>query len=205
MKTIRLALGLFFLVVVNAAMGLPPVKNSGDAANPIFQEILSRVAERDEDTHVILNVRAREGCSRYPNKLSFSITQARQHDEVVVVLRWNNKGNDGVYEKYRLVIDNAIRVELSNQQKFQAKLERIAEAARKERDKRFKQLAGGRLTYGMTQGEVENVLGKPTSVEPYRGAQATREGSRDSWVYDNFRVRFHGGITADITALRVQE
>lgn len=205
MKTISLTAGLFLLGLSEASVGLSPDKNSDSPANPIFQEILNRVVDRDQDTDAILRVQAKDGCSHYPHQLSFSIIQARENDEVVVVLRCNNKVNDGVYEKYRLVIDNAIRAELSNQKKFQAKLSRIEEASRKERAKRFKQLTGGRLTQGMTQDEVKGILGNPSSVVPFQGARFVSVGSCDSWVYGSFQVRFHDGRAADITALRSQE
>jgi hypothetical protein len=189
---------LVLIVACSSDHALPTVRDA--PANPLFREILTRVVERDDDTGAILTVQAIEGCSRHPHNLVFSIEQERDHT-VVIVLHWNNKTNDGVYEKHRLVVDDAIRTELANQKKFQTKLEIIREAQTKERDKRFSQLTGGRLTYGMTQDEVLRTFGKPASVKPFAGARAAMPGTCDTWVYEDFGVKFNDGRAADIFRL----
>lgn len=196
-------LRLLILIVVCASARPLSADDSDTPANPLFQEILTRVTERDRDTDAILMVKAREGCSRHPHNLNFSIEQERSHDTVVIVLHWNNKTNDGVYEKHRLVIDAAIRTELANQKNFQIKLEKLGAAYSEVRDKRFNQITGGRVRYGMTPNEVEQQLGKPSTVTRYAGAELTL-GTRDTWNYQDFRILFHDDRATNIFIIDIK-
>lgn len=94
-------------------------EESPNYVSTTFQDVLSRVEKRDETSGAILRVKAKEDSPRHRSTLQFSINQQRNADEVIISLTWNNKMHDGVYERYRLRIDSAMREELKKQKYYQ--------------------------------------------------------------------------------------
>lgn len=129
-----------------------------------FQDILSRVVSRDKDSGAILIVKPKKDSSSKTVILSLSLTQGLE-DETIVLLKYNNILNNGIYEKYRLRTDDAMREEMK-------RLERYQQALADKAKKREEQLAleitkktSGILRYGMTVAEAEAIKGKPVSSE----------------------------------------
>ena len=166
--------------------------------NPVFQDILSRVVSRDDASGAILFVRAAKGSSRYPHALSFSIARSKVPDEVVVTMRWDAKMNDGVYEKHRLLIDDAIREELARQSQRMADLEIRRETYENALNEKFAKLTDGKVNYRRWQALVREILGQPTEIQPYAGQRAGTQGSCDSWGYQDFWIEFHDGQAINI-------
>ena len=107
--------------LVIASLGLASLACAAEAppfVSKTFQEIQSRVVRRDAQCGAILDVKVREDAPRLGFGLHFSIEEVPYAGEAVVVLSRNLKGGDGVYEKYRLRIDAAIRQELTNQKRL---------------------------------------------------------------------------------------
>jgi hypothetical protein len=88
--------------------------------SPTFADLLTRVTRRDKETGAILEVRAKDDAPRRNFGLTFSISEVPYAGEAVVVVAEELKAGDGVFEKYRLRIDDAIRQELDNQKRYAA-------------------------------------------------------------------------------------
>lgn len=131
-----------------------------------FQEIQKR-ANRDPECGAIISVQCKEDAPRHDYPLDFSIDKA-PGDEVIIVLSINLLAGDGVYEKYLLRIDDAIRQELQNQERLKkVQAERKAKAI-EESKKKINEISGGKLSYGMSLEDVTAVKGKPVKVEQWQ-------------------------------------
>jgi hypothetical protein len=168
--------------------------------NTTFQDILQRVVGRDEGSGAILRVAAKPDSPRHPHSLKFSIERSRDLDEVVITLRWNSKVNDGIYEKYRLRVDDAIRDELAKHDERSSILLAKAEAYQQQQQRKFSSLTGGKLSYLQGQADVRKIFGEPKQIRQYAGARVVIEGSCDSWIYDGFEIQFHDGKAIEIEA-----
>jgi hypothetical protein len=134
-----------------------------DYVSPTFQDILKRVTVRDKETRAILQVRRKEDTRLISWDLSFSMREWPESGEATIELYVTYKDGNGIYEQYLLRIDKAIREELDNLKRFkEAQPARLAKEI-EEKKKRIQEVTKGKLTYGMTQEEVEKVLGKPSS------------------------------------------
>jgi hypothetical protein len=135
-----------------------------------FQDILGRVMQRDKETGAILLVKPKEDAPPAPwglNGLSLSIA-ALDRNNVEIRIYYKGMG-ERTYELYLLKADDAIRVELGNQEKLAAVRERAHQKYVEEQTKRIAELTGGKLKYGMSRQQVEAVMGKPSE---YKEAQA---------------------------------
>ena len=138
-----------------------------------------------------MSVKAKEDSPRHPYDLNFSITPERRGGEAVLLLTWNTKTDDGVHERYRLRIDDAMREELGKQKRYQEVLAGRAEKWQQERAKEVERLTGGKLKYGMSPADVEAVRGKPTRTERPLVADATSDAT--IWIYPDAKLHFTGG------------
>jgi hypothetical protein len=176
---------VMLLACIDAPAAEPP-----EFVSATYQDILARVVERDKSTGAILTVKARS--DSLGARLHFSIEEARPEDEVVVVLSWNNKINDGVYEKYRLRTDRALRDELAKQKAYMREATVRGQQAREEQARAVDLATGGRLQMGMPQGDVERIQGKPLRIE--HGLVAAALSDDAIWVYPELRLHFSGGM-----------
>jgi hypothetical protein len=184
-----------------AAMGLLAFGSSAQAAeepnfvSATFQDILARVVRRDKDSQAIVTVK-RKADAPQSGTLNFSIVQVpHDENEAVVTLSINLKAGDGVYEKYRLKIDEAIRRELNNQKRM-ADLERERLVKEfEQRKKNIVELSGGTLREGMTLEEVVKVKGQPKQIEPivYGGAMARLPEFKA--IYADMEIIFQGAVS----------
>jgi hypothetical protein len=110
--------GLVVLLVVGADRSRAA---GGNTASPTFAEILSRVTLRDKATDAIMTVRAKDDAPHRAFALDFTITEVPFAGEAVIVISENLKAGDGVFEKYRLKIDDAIHQELAKQERYAAR------------------------------------------------------------------------------------
>ena len=113
-----------FAVILLLLGPLLPAARAADAAKPVsptFAEILTRVAERDKDTGAILTVKPRVDAPPRNFGLDFSMTEVPFAGEVVIIVEERLKSGDGVFEKYRLTIDDAITKELANRKRYAAR------------------------------------------------------------------------------------
>lgn len=191
----------FLLCAVVGLFAMSDVAQAAEApkfVSATFKEILSRVIRRDKDSQAILRVKGKEDAKKDLG-LSFSISEildTPRHDEAYVTLRVNLKAGDGVYERYRLRIDSAVRQELNNQNRMVAlaRERSIKEFARKRQE--IVDRSGGTLTYGMTLEEVIKVKGQPEKVELVvsKGLAAMLRGSQITASYPDMKITFYGSI-----------
>ncbi len=195
MKTMSLvAIVVVLLTVCRMGQAVEPPK----FLSATFQDILSRVVRRDVDSGAILSVKAKEDASTLRLDLQFKIEETLHQNEVVVVIWKNMKTNDGVYEMYRLKMDDAIQQELRNQKRFQELQKERQKKALEERAKKIEQLTEGKLKYGMMANEVEAIKGKPLVVEKVNGGGAAGIPPETFiWVYPNLKLHFYGGMLTD--------
>lgn len=137
-----------------------------------FLEIQSRVLRRDAESGAILQVKVKEDAPRLSFGLDFTIDEIPNDREAIVVLSRNLKAGDGVYEKYRLRLDDALRQELKNQKRLkELEVERSAKNI-EEQKKKITELSDGKLSYGMSLEEVVKVKGQPQKVRSWQAAGA---------------------------------
>jgi hypothetical protein len=148
-----------------------------------FAEILERVSERDSESGAILTVQCKDDSPRISYGLSFSMAKVHA-DEVVIELGIALKSGDGVYERYRLRMDEAMRKELALLEKTRRGSKRRATAQVTAATAKIERVTRGKVRYGMTRDEVEKILGKPKEL---LSAQAF--GSF-SLVYPTYRLGF---------------
>ena len=135
-----------------------------------FQEITSRVVRRDAQSGAILGVRVKEDAPTSFDALDFSVEEIAHASEAVIVLGFRMKSGDGVYEKYRLRIDDALRQEILNQQRLKVlEAERVATGIQS-RKKKITDLSSGKLSYGMTLEEVIKIYGQPQKAHDAQAA-----------------------------------
>lgn len=194
MKTISLVAVVALLTVCRVGQAAEPPK----FVSATFQDILSRVMRRDAGSGAIMEVKAKEDAPQLPFGLNFTVEETPHQNEVVVVI-WRNLKTDGVYEKYRLKMDDAIQQELRNQKRFHELQKEREKKALEERAKKIEQLTGAKLRYGMTPKEVEVINGKPPIVETIkpRGA-AGLPFDAFIWVYPNLNLHFYSGMLTDV-------
>jgi hypothetical protein len=148
-----------------------------------FAEILERVSERDSESGAILTVQPKDDSPRINYGLSFSMTKV-PGDEVVIQLEIALKSGDGVYERYRLRMDDAMRKELALLEKHAEVQKKRAAAAVSEATAKIEKVTRGKVRYGMTRDEVETILGKPKEVVSAQAAGSI------SLVYPTYRLGF---------------
>ena len=104
-----------------------PISQIENFLNPTFAEILTRVSKRDEATGAIINVKRKadapqneaENTNSALPDLKFSLTQADDGKNVVIVLSEKNGKDENVYERYILRMNDVMRAELRLQKQFQ--------------------------------------------------------------------------------------
>ncbi|WP_437227433.1 hypothetical protein SH661x_000347 [Planctomicrobium sp. SH661] len=182
-----------------------------------FQDIQDRVITRDPETKAILRVRTAFDAPAV-TELSFKIIPIPAdhlavyrgllgetkglieipHDgEAIVTLSREDSPGKGIYEQYRLRLDDALREELKNQERYQQlRRERQIEGLKKITED-IERLSGGKLRYGMTVGEVEAIKGKPLKVNIWMQA-----GSFDL-IYQDIQLNFHMSRLSHIRAVPV--
>ena len=136
-----------------------------------FQDILGRVMQRDKETGAILVVKPKEDAPAAPwgqTGLRLSIAPGFDGSNVEIRIYYKGMG-ERIYELYLLKADDAIRVELGNQEKLAAVREKAHQKYVEEQTKRIAELTGGKLKYGMSRQQVEAVMGKPSE---FKEAQA---------------------------------
>ncbi len=95
-----------------------PMSQVENFVSPTFAEILARVVERDQTTGAIVSVKRKADAPQNvaanspAAPLRFSLAEADDGQSAVIVLESNIKGDENVYETYRLRIDDAMRAEL---------------------------------------------------------------------------------------------
>src|SRR5262245_15579675 len=149
-----------------------------------FAEILERVSERDSESGAILTVQPKDDSPRINYGLSFSMTKVPGANEVVIQLGIALKSGDGVYERYHLRMDDAMRKELALLEKHAEVQKKRAAAAVTNATAKIETVTRGKVRYGMMRDEVEKILGKP---KEFVSAQAF--GSF-SLVYPTYRLGF---------------
>lgn len=184
--------GLFVMSDVAQAAETPKFVSAA------FKQILTRVTRRDKESQAILRVKGKADAPRPTGSLRFSISEEPNINEAVVTLRVNGKIGT-VYEQYRLKIDDAMRLELNNQNHM-VDLERgrsIKEFARKRQE--IIDRSGGILTYGMTLEEVIKVKGQPEKVEPVsvKGLVQMARIPELAASYSDMKITFYGSIDRD--------
>lgn len=162
--------------------------NTVHAAQPefvsqTFKEIQSRVIRRDANSGAILEVKVKEDSPKLGFGLNFSI--AEDAGDVVIVLSRNLKTGDGVYEKYRLRMDDALRQELQNQKKLKELLAAQEKKYREAQTKKIAELTGGQLKFGMSFTAVEAIKGKAP-----KGLFGAAEFGTFTWIYPDMKLRF---------------
>jgi hypothetical protein len=190
---------LFALITLFTLHGATQAAEKSSYVSATFQDILSRVVERDKTSGAILRVRTKDDSAIHAASLNFSIKQDRTGD-VVVVLYLNNMINDGIYEKYRLKMDNAMQEELGNQGRYQEVLKERAKKELERRAKEIAQLTGGKLKYGMSPAEVEAVKGKPSKTE--RPIEQALFSDAITWIYPDMKLFFRGSILQNVEVLK---
>ncbi len=159
-----------------------------------FQEIQSRVLHRDAECGAILQVKVKEDAPQLSFGLDFSIQEVA--GEAVVVLSRNLKAGDGVYEKYRLRFDDALREELQKQKQLKVLEAKRSAALIEDRKKQITKLTNGQLRYGMSLKEVIKVKGQPEKVESWQAAGAFTA------IYPDMNLNFWTMKLTDIKTAR---
>ena len=194
MKTMSLVAVVALLTVCRAGQAAEPPK----FVSATFQDILSRVMRRDDDSGAILEVKVKKDAPQIAFGLNFTIEEQPYQNQVVIVLGVNLKAGDGVYEKYRLIMDDAIREELRNQKRFQELQKERQKKALEERAKKIEHLTEGQLKYGMTPNEVEAIKGRPAAVETVKTGSFVPPPDTFIWIYPNLSMHFYGGMLTDV-------
>lgn len=139
---------------------------TNDESTAIFTEILRRLPRRDPESHAILQVRLRRVRGVYQDFWANFTIQELPSSNAVVITLWNElKSGSEIHERYRLVINEAIRKELQNQKQH---LVIMAERKRKEAEAWAKSvdiLSGGKLKSGMSTNEVKAIMGKSDKTD----------------------------------------
>ncbi|MDF3131056.1 hypothetical protein P0Y35_17730 [Kiritimatiellaeota bacterium B1221] len=185
MKSIRITIITLLLVVVSSAYA-----KETEFVSKTFQEIQSRVLSRDEHSGAILKVKILEDAPRLNFGLNFSITE--DAGDVVIILSRNLKAGDGVYEKYRLRMDDSLRQELDNQ-KLMIKLRAERQKTYiKNQKKKITELTEGNLKMGMSPRKVKKIKGKAAEI------QSAAEFGSSTWIYPDMLLRFVRGSLYDV-------
>ena len=168
MNTFRMSLAIVLLGFAGSAQAAEESK----FVSKTFQEIQRRVTRRDADCGAIVAVKVKEDAPQLSFGLNFSIKE--DASDAVIVLSRTLKAGDGVYEQYRLRLDDALRQELLNQKRLkELGIERHKKVS-EEQKKKISALSKGRLSYGMSLEEVAKLKGQPQKVESWQAAGAFR-------------------------------
>lgn len=169
------SVNLFRISLMTVLLGLANVAQATDEpkfVSKTFQEIQSRVLRRDAESGAILQVKVKEDAPQLSFGLDFTIEEMPDGRDAIVVLSRNLKAGDGVYEKYLLRLDDALRQELQNQKRVkELRVERNTKNI-EEQKKKITELSGGKLSYGMSLEEVVKVKGQPQNVHSWQAAGA---------------------------------
>ncbi|KAF0250037.1 MAG: hypothetical protein FD167_562 [bacterium] len=162
-----------------------------------FQDILNRVIGRDKESGAILEIKVKEDSPQLNFGLSFNIEEVPNQNEVIIILYRNLKAGDGVYEKYRLRIDDAICRELENQKYFYQLQTEHKKKFQENLTKKITELTKGVLEYGIPCSKVQTIKGKAISIL----ASAAAAGNF-TWVYPDIKLHFVGGTLQDVELIK---
>lgn len=190
---------LFTIIILLAFHSSPQAAEKPQYTSVTFQDILSRVALRDETSDAILTVKSKDDCALQDSYLNFSIKQDRDGD-IVIQLYVNNMINNSIYESYRLQIDNAMQIELDKQKRYQEVQEERAKEWQAKRAKDIEQLTGGKLKLGMTEEQVKAVKGEPVTTE--QPVVQSILSDAIIWVYPDMKIYFQHGTLQDVEAVK---
>ncbi|MEW6359981.1 MAG: hypothetical protein AB1696_26830 [Planctomycetota bacterium] len=184
-----------WLAVIVGLCGICAGAEETKSVSPTFQDILSRVTQRDKESGAILEVKPKPDAPplRIGSGLELSFQEGREGNEVEVVLTHRGwKLGDRVYETYRLKTDDAIRQEILNQKRYQERQAELETKRHEGQRKKIAELTHGKLIYGMTPAEVEAVKGKP---DHQADAQAV---GTFLWDYPDMGLFFTAGRLDDV-------
>lgn len=146
-----------FLMLLLGLVNVSRAAEEPKFVSTTFQDIQSRVTQRDGESGAILFVKAKVDAPS-EHLLNFSIEQHSYEAVIVLSLKLLT---DGVYEKYHLRLDDAMREEIQKQKRLkELQAERIAKSV-VEQKKEITELSGGKLSYGMSYKQVVKAIGKP--------------------------------------------
>jgi len=157
---------IFPVIALLLLCGPTKAQESSNYVSSTFQDILSRVVKRDKASGAILIVKPKSDVANPGITLRLSITPGRKADETVIILECNNMLNDGIYEKYRLRTDTAMREEIKRQALYQHNWDEQAKKQEEQLARKIEEkTSGAPLHYGMTVAEVKEIKGEPVSIE----------------------------------------
>jgi hypothetical protein len=158
-----------------------------------FDELVDRVARRDDRTGAILLVHLPEDDPEHGRR-KLKIEMTAPDTNTVEVTLWRSRTDAVPFEQHVFPSRPEVLLEFRRHQAYDRKLERMRERMRARQRAKVGEVSQGRLAYGATVAEALAVLGKPRA----RSSVSHRPGSF-LLEYPKWRLQFEDGRLVDMS------